>query len=191
MKDHWKSTSERYDYWRSLILTHLATLINEHYVDAYYAKPAETKLKLFQACLTSVVLIMGWGDGRMNKLIPMRACREKSHWWPIALIYFSNGIYRIFQQMQKVRTSSFGVNVKHFRVAAISKHLSVAACSIIKFISSSLRLMSAPPTINLLPSAKAQKTRFLRNDYLSDYVNILIIILINYLRKNFIWSFAI
>lgn len=106
IKDYWKSTSERYDYRRSLILTHLATLINEHHVDAYYAKPAETKLKLFQACLTSVVLIMRWWRrrvGRMNKLIPMRACREKSRWWPIALIYFPNEIYRVFQQMQKAR----------------------------------------------------------------------------------------
>jgi hypothetical protein len=47
-----------YDYRCPLILTQLATLINKRHVDAYYPKRTEIKLQLFQACLTSVVLIM-------------------------------------------------------------------------------------------------------------------------------------
>lgn len=64
MKDR-KSTSELlYDYRCPLILTQLATLINERRVDAHYPKHTEIKLvELFQACLTSVVLITGRGSG--------------------------------------------------------------------------------------------------------------------------------
>lgn len=46
MKGHSKSTSivSLDDYRRSLILTHLATLINERRVNAYYTKRVETRL---------------------------------------------------------------------------------------------------------------------------------------------------